>query len=461
MKFEDSCDLIIIGGGLAGCEAAWQAANRNLKVKLFEMRPSLMTDAHETGNLAELVCSNSLGSNLIDRASGLLKEELRICGSLLLNAAEKSKIPAGNALAVDRNSFSRFVESELANHPNIEIIREEVKIIPEQIPVILASGPLTSKDLSENIQSITGKENLFFYDAIAPIITYDSINFETAYKGSRYGRGNAAEGDYINCPFSKQDYYDFVEALRTAERIALHSFEDEIDQGVNAGKESYFEGCLPVEVLATRNPESLAFGPMRPVGLIDPRTNKRPYAVIQLRQDNLAGSLYNIVGFQTNLKQQEQNRVFRMIPGLESAIFERYGQMHRNTYISSPGLINESLQLINNERIFFAGQLSGVEGYVGNIASGLAVGINAAAYIYQQPFVIFPQTTMIGSLLHYIANAEKKHFQPMKANFGILPVLEDPANSKQDRAQQYAARSIKDISSLTQSPYFNTFFQAI
>ncbi|NMB92724.1 MAG: methylenetetrahydrofolate--tRNA-(uracil(54)-C(5))-methyltransferase (FADH(2)-oxidizing) TrmFO, partial [Flexilinea flocculi] len=250
MKKDNRCDLIVIGGGLAGCEAAWQAANRNLKIKLFEMRPSLMTGAHETGNLAELVCSNSLGSNLIDRASGLLKEELRICGSLLMKAAEKSKIPAGNALAVDRNLFSQFVESELASHPNIEIIREEVKIIPEQIPVILASGPLTSKDLSESIQSITGKENLFFYDAIAPVITYDSINFKTAYKASRYGKGNASEGDYINCPFTKEEYYQFAEALRTAERIALHSFEGEIDQGVNAGKESYFEGCLPVEVLA-------------------------------------------------------------------------------------------------------------------------------------------------------------------------------------------------------------------
>jgi methylenetetrahydrofolate--tRNA-(uracil-5-)-methyltransferase len=448
MKKDNRCDLIVIGGGLAGCEAAWQAANRNLKIKLFEMRPSLMTGAHETGNLAELVCSNSLGSNLIDRASGLLKEELRICGSLLMKAAEKSKIPAGNALAVDRNLFSQFVESELASHPNIEIIREEVKIIPEQIPVILASGPLTSKDLSESIQSITGKENLFFYDAIAPVITYDSINFKTAYKASRYGKGNASEGDYINCPFTKEEYYQFAEALRTAERIALHSFEGEIDQGVNAGKESYFEGCLPVEVLANRNPDALAFGPMRPVGLIDPRTNKRPYAVIQLRQDNLAGSLYNIVGFQTNLKQQEQNRVFHMIPGLENAVFERYGQMHRNTYIASPGLINEFLQLTNDQRIFFAGQLSGVEGYVGNIASGLAAGINASALIHQQPLVRFPDKTMIGALLHYISHAEKKHFQPMKANFGILPPLDDPSRSKQDRGQQYSARSLETIRKL-------------
>lgn len=445
MNSDKTFDLYVFGGGLAGCEAAWQAAQRNLKVKIIEMRPLKMTGAHVTGNLAELVCSNSLGSNLIDRASGLLKEELRIWDSLLIDAAEKSRVPAGNALAVDRIAFSSAVETAIFAHKNIEIIREEAVSIPENTPLIIATGPLTTERLSHEIKLLTGEQNLFFYDAIAPIVSYDSINFKTAYKASRYGRGESAEGDYINCPFTKEEYYTFVEALRTANRVDLRAFEAEINEGVTAGKETYFEGCLPVEVLANRDPDALAFGPMRPVGLIDPRTNKRPFAVLQLRQDNLAGDLYNLVGFQTNLRFSEQERVFRMIPGLENAHFERYGQMHRNTFLSAPGLINQNLQFINRPWVFFAGQLSGVEGYMGNIATGLAAGINAAAYIQGRPFFKFPIETMLGSLLNYIANADKKHFQPMKANFGIMPPLETPSRSKQERAKQYAFRSINSI----------------
>ena len=445
MKSENSFDICVIGGGLAGCEAAWQAAQRNLKVRIIEMRPQKMTGAHITGNLAELVCSNSLGSDLVDRASGLLKEELRSWGSLLVKAAEKSRVPAGNALAVDRIVFSSEVELAISAHENIEIIREEVMSIPGDIPVIIASGPLTSEKLSHEIKLLTGEQNLFFYDAIAPIVSRESINFKKAYKASRYGRGESVEGDYINCPFSKEEYYFFVEALKNASRIELRTFETEINEGVSAGKESYFEGCLPVEILANRDPDALAFGPMRPVGLVDPRTNKRPFAVLQLRQDNVAGDLYNLVGFQTNLHFGEQERVFHLIPGLENAHFERYGQMHRNTYLSAPGLINQNLQLIKQPRIFFAGQLSGVEGYMGNIATGLAAGINSAAYSQGRPFFEFPAETMLGSLLRYITNADKRHFQPMKANFGIMPPLENPSRSKQERAKQYALRSINSI----------------
>ncbi len=444
---ENSFTLTVFGGGLAGCEAAWQAANRGLKVRLLEMRPGKTTAAHTTGNLAELVCSNSLGSALQDRASGLLKEELKRMNSLLVSAAEKSSVPAGNALAVDRMMFSQEVERALEQHANIRIFRQEAQSIPETGPVIVATGPLTSSRLSAAIQALTGEENLFFFDAIAPIVTLDSINFEIAYKASRYGRGESEAGDYINCPFTKEEYFSFVDALRSAERKELQQFETGIDQGVTAGKGNFFEGCLPVEILAGRDPNALAFGPMRPVGLIDPRSGKRPFAVLQLRQDNLAGNLYNLVGFQTNLLYKEQERIFRMIPGLENAQFVRFGQMHRNTYISAPGLINRNLQLIRRPQAFFAGQLSGVEGYMGNIATGLAAGINAAAFIHGKPFFEFPSETMLGALLTYISHADPRHFQPMKANFGILPPLENPPRSKQERAKQYAIRSLNSLDS--------------
>lgn len=336
-------EIIIIGGGLAGSEAAWQAAERGCDVYLYEMRPGIPTGAHLSGYLAELVCSNSLGSNLIDRASGLLKEELRQLGSMLLECAEASALPAGAALAVDREIFAQMVTERISNHPRIRIIREEVKSIPEGI-VIIASGPLTSPALAEAIQQFTGEDRLYFYDAIAPIVTLDSIDFSTAFRASRYGMGEEEEGDYINCPFTRDEYFSFVEALRTAQRISLREFEKEIESGVQAGMDRYFEGCLPVEILAQRGDLALAYGPMRPVGLKDPRTGKRPFAVVQLRQDNIAGTLYNLVGFQTNLTFPEQKRVFRMIPGLQNAEFVRYGQMHRNTFIASPFILNPTLQ---------------------------------------------------------------------------------------------------------------------
>ena len=437
-------DLIVIGGGLAGSEAAYQAAQRGLKVKLYEMRPVLQTGAHQTQDLAELVCSNSLGSNLPDRASGLLKNELRLLGSMLLECAETAALPAGGALAVDRELFARLVTERIENHPNIEILREEVKEIPES-PCILASGPLTSPALSSSIAALSQEEHLFFFDAIAPVIHADSINMKVAFRASRYGTGEQEDGDYINCPLNKEDYYAFVEALLHAERIELRAFEEAIKSGVKAGH--FFEGCLPIEIIAERGLDSLAFGPMRPVGLKDPRTGKRPYAVVQLRQDNLAGSLYNLVGFQTNLKYLEQKRVLRMIPGLENAEFLRYGQMHRNTFIASPKLLRPTLQHRQRDDLFFAGQITGVEGYMGNIATGLLAGINAARRHHQDEPVILPQTTMLGALCHYVTYADLKDFQPMKANFGILPALEGNGKTgKRERGKLYAERALMDLS---------------
>jgi len=436
-------DLIVIGGGLAGSEAAYQAAQRGLKVQLFEMRPTLQTGAHQTHDLAELVCSNSLGSNLPDRASGLLKNELRILSSMLLECAESASLPAGGALAVDRELFARLVTERIENHPNIEIIREEVREIPNS-PAIIASGPLTSPALSESIAALSGENHLFFFDAIAPIVHANTINIEIAFRASRYDKGEQDEGDYINCPFTKDEYYAFVEALLQAQRIELRAFEDAIRSGVKAGH--FFEGCLPVEIIAERGVDSLAFGPMRPVGLRDPRTGKRPYAVVQLRQDNLAGSLYNLVGFQTNLKFPEQKRVFRLIPGLEDAEFLRYGQMHRNTFIASPKLLRPTLQHLQREDLFFAGQITGVEGYMGNIATGLLAGWNAARLHHNELPITLPQTTMLGALCHYVTHADLKDFQPMKANFGILPSLEFSSKvGKHERGSAYAERALSDL----------------
>lgn len=439
-------EIIVIGGGLAGSEAAWQAAERGCDVYLYEMRPGIPTGAHLSGYLAELVCSNSLGSNLIDRASGLLKEELRQLGSLLLECAEASALPAGAALAVDREIFAQMVTERISNHPRIRIIREEVKSIPEGI-VIIASGPLTSPALAEAIQQFTGEDRLYFYDAIAPIVTLDSIDFSTAFRASRYGMGEEEEGDYINCPFTRDEYFSFVEALRTAQRISLREFEKEIESGVQAGMDRYFEGCLPVEILAQRGDLALAYGPMRPVGLKDPRTGKRPFAVVQLRQDNIAGTLYNLVGFQTNLTFPEQKRVFRMIPGLQNAEFVRYGQMHRNTFIASPFILNPTLQSRKRETLFFAGQITGVEGYMGNIATGLLAGINAARLAENQQPLTLPVTTMLGALCHYVTHASMKDFQPMKANFGILPELPQPVKGKRERAKAHAQRALRDLHS--------------
>ena len=434
-------DLIVIGGGLAGSEAAWQAAERGLEVRLYEMRPTLQSGAHQTHDLAELVCSNSLGSNLPDRASGLLKNETRLLGSMLLECAEEAALPAGGALAVDRELFARRVTERIENHSNIEIVREEVKEIPAT-PAIIASGPLTSPALSDSIAKLSGEEHLFFFDAIAPVIHADSINLEVAFRASRYGTGEQEAGDYINCPFTKEEYYAFVDALLHAERIELRAFEEAIKSGVKAGH--FFEGCLPVEIIAERGLDSLAFGPMRPVGLRDSRTGKRPYAVVQLRQDNLAGSLYNMVGFQTNLKFPEQKRVFRMIPGLENAEFMRYGQMHRNTFIASPKLLRPTLQSIQREDLFFAGQITGVEGYMGNIATGLLAGINAARLLRGEEPITLPRTTMLGALCHYVTHADLKDFQPMKANFGILPPLDARVN-KRERGRAYAERALADL----------------
>ncbi len=441
-------DVIVIGGGLAGSEAAWQLAQQNIKVKLFEMRPINPTGAHVTNDLAELVCSNSLGSNQADRASGVLKNELRRLNSLLVECAEETALPAGAALAVDREAFAKRVTERIEAHPNIELIREEMKEIPTS-PVIVASGPLTSDSLSKSIAALSGDEHLFFFDAISPIVRAESINIEIAFRGSRYDKSEQEEGDYINCPFTKEEYYEFLNALRTAERIELRSFEDAIKTGVKAGQ--FFEGCLPVEIIAERGDESLAYGPMRPVGLRDPRTGKRPYAVAQLRQDNLAGSLYNIVGFQTNLKFPEQRRVLRMIPGLANAEFERYGQMHRNTFIASPKLLRPTLQHITRDDLFFAGQLTGVEGYMGNIATGLLAGINMARLIQTKHMLTLPTESMLGALCHYITHADLKDFQPMKANFGILPELNFGKKiSKREKGQAYADRASQALETYLQ-----------
>jgi len=439
----------IIGGGLAGSEAAWQAANGGLSVELFEMRPGVSTGAHTTSALAELVCSNSLGSNILDRASGLLKQELRILGSLLIQCADQTAVPAGGALAVDREKFSGLVTEKIASHPKIELIREEISEIPDELTVI-ASGPLTSRRLSDALLNFTGHENLYFFDAIAPIVAIESVNMGTAFRSSRYGRGTQEEGDYINCPMTEIEYKDFVAALTEAERIELKEF-DQLDQsggGVVAGSHKYFEGCLPVEVLAKRDQRALAFGPLRPVGLVDPRTGRRPFAVVQLRQDNLAGTMFNLVGFQTNLKFSEQRRVFRMIPGLESADFLRYGQMHRNTFLFSPDLIEPTMQSKQNPELFFAGQITGIEGYAGNIASGLIAGRNAALWINNQQQLKFPRETMIGALCHYVTHAAAQDFQPMKANFGLLPPLESKQRlNKRQRAAMYSERAIQKLGS--------------
>ena len=439
-------DLIVVGGGLSGCEAAWQAGIRGLSVQLFEMRPVKMTGAHTTSYLAELVCSNSFGSNMPNRASGLLKEELRLLNSIVLDCAETTAVPAGGALAVDRNKFAKKVTTLLEMHPNIEIVRKEIEEIPCEVPSVIASGPLTSPALSEAIKEITNENHLYFYDAISPIVEFESINMNIAFKASRYDRGSLVNGDYINCPFTKEEYINFVTELQRAERIQLKEFENSIEQGVNRGMHTFFEACLPVEIMARRGTDALSFGPMRPVGLINPADGKRPYAVVQLRQDNIAASLYNLVGFQTNLTYSEQRRVFKMIPGLENAEFVRLGQMHRNTFILSPKLLNRSLQLKDRRNIFFAGQITGVEGYISNIGTGYLAGLNASLFQKGEELSALPRTTMLGSLCHYITNAAPQDFQPMKANFGILPPLDkNKKRNKRERAEEYKNRAIRDL----------------
>jgi methylenetetrahydrofolate--tRNA-(uracil-5-)-methyltransferase len=391
---------------------------------------------------------NSLGSDLPDRAAGVLKAELRRLGSLLMKAADETAVPAGGALAVDREAFARRVTEAVEGHPRIRLVREEMPEIPNT-PTVIASGPLTSSRLSQAILQLTGQDHLYFFDAIAPIVTLDSINMDIAFRASRYSRGETEDGDYINCPMDRIEYEAFVDALISSERIELKEFEMEVEQGVKAGAHSFFEGCLPVEVLARRGRDTLAFGPMRPVGLIDPRTGRRPHAVVQLRQDNLSGSLYNLVGFQTNLKFPEQRRVFRMIPGLETAEFARYGQMHRNTFIFSPALLRPTLQFVDRDDLFFAGQITGVEGYVGNFATGLLAGWNAARLLKGKEPLVLPGTTMLGALCHYVTHASPSDFQPMKANFGIMPpldqVLDKGRQGKRERAEAYSRRAINDL----------------
>ena len=423
--------ITIIGGGLAGTEAAYQIAKRGIKVKLYEMKPTKYSDAHNNPNLAEIVCSNSFKSNSITNACGLLKEELRMLDSLLIKIADQTAVPAGQALAVDREIFAKQATEHLEKMENIEIIREEVSSLPEEGIVIIATGPLTSEKLSKEISKITGQDKLYFYDAAAPIVSKDSINMDIAFYGDRYGKGDA---NYINLPMNKEQYEAFYQALVHAEVIELHEFE----------KREIFEGCMPIEVMAKRGEDTIRFGPLKPVGFTNPHDGSRPYAVVQLRQDNQQATIYNLVGFQTNLKFGEQKRVFSMIPGLENAEFVKYGVMHRNTFINSPQLLNNTYQLKEEERIYFAGQITGVEGYVESISSGLLAGINAANQLQGKPQVQFSKTTMIGCLAQYIATENEK-FQPMNANFGILPELEEKIRDKKLRYEKLASRAIEEI----------------
>jgi methylenetetrahydrofolate--tRNA-(uracil-5-)-methyltransferase len=439
--------VLVIGGGLAGCEAAWQAAQRGARVQLCEMRPFRMTPAHRTDRLAELVCSNSLGSKRPDRALGLLKNELRRLGSLLIACADLRSVPAGDALAVGRDEFSQAVTAAVEQHPRIEVLRKEVTSIPEACAVVIATGPLTSTPMAEQIGQLAGQEHLYFFDAMAPVVAADSIDMTVAFRANRYSghRGEAISSqresvsDYINCPLNREEYYAFVRAVIDAEKAVLREFEQD-----EAAKR-YFEACLPIEVMAIRSPDALAFGPMRPVGLIDPRTGRWPFAAVQLRQDDLAGTLYNIVGFQTNIRWGEQERVLRMIPGLQHAEFVRLGQMHRNTFINSPMLLRPTLQWHKRDDLLLAGQLVGTEGYVGSVASGFVAGLNAARVTQGLVPVVFPPTTMIGALLHYVTHAESSRFQPTKANFGLLPDLESPIRDRQGRQSAFVVRALSDL----------------
>lgn len=427
---------IVIGGGLAGSEAAWQLAERGIKVRIYEMRPQRTTGAHTTDRLAELVCSNSFGSKLPDRASGMLKQELNLLCSLLLRCAEAAALPAGGALAVDRERFAEAVTAALYEHPNIEVIRAEITEVPAE-PAIIATGPLTSAALAAAISALAGQDYLYFYDALAPIVTAESIDMNKAFQASRYGRSDEADGDYINCPLTRQEYDRFVDAVLAAETIELRDFEREDPR--------FFEGCLPIEQIARRGREALAFGPMRPVGLRDPRTGQRPYAVVQLRRDNWAGTLYNLVGFQTNIRWGQQEAILRLIPGLERAEFVRMGQMHRNTFINSPMLLYPTMAFKGRADLFFAGQITGVEGYMGNVATGLLAGLNMARWLDDQPLWVPPQTSMLGALAHYVTHAEPRYFQPMKSNFGLLPEIVPPIRDKRARYMAYVERGLEDL----------------
>ncbi|TFE02747.1 FADH(2)-oxidizing methylenetetrahydrofolate--tRNA-(uracil(54)-C(5))-methyltransferase TrmFO [Jeotgalibacillus salarius] len=421
----------VIGAGLAGSEAAWQIAERGIAVDLYEMRPVRQTPAHHTDKFAELVCSNSLRANSLTNAVGVLKEEMRTLDSVIISAADASSVPAGGALAVDRHEFAGYVTEKVKNHPNVTVHSEEITEIPEG-PTIIATGPLTTEGLAESIKKLTGEEYLYFYDAAAPILEKDSIDMDKVYLKSRYDKGEAA---YLNCPMTEEEFNRFHDALIEAEVVPLKEFEKEI----------YFEGCMPVEVMASRGRKTLLFGPMKPVGLEDPKTGKRPYAVVQLRQDDAAGTLYNIVGFQTHLKWGPQKEVVRMIPGLENAEIVRYGVMHRNTFINSPSVLKSTYQLKAREDLFFAGQMTGVEGYVESAASGLIAGINAARLIKGEDPLLFPAETAMGSMARYITQADMKNFQPMNANFGLFPDLGERIKNKKERAEKHAERAIETI----------------
>jgi len=436
-----SPDIIVVGGGLAGCEAAWQLAERGLCVRLFEMRPSVQTPAHTTGQLAEVVCSNSFGGEGDTGAAGILKAELELARSLIIDCALVSRVPAGGALAVDRERFSELVSARIESHPNIELVREEVTVIPE-IPTILATGPLTSSAMAKSLGELVGEDYLSFFDAVAPIITRESINMEKAYIYGRYGRGD----DYINCPMTKEEYLAFYETLIASERIVPHAFE----RGMLFEKSAYFEGCMPVEVIASRGVDTLRFGPMKPVGLPDPKTGREPYAVVQLRQDNREGTLYNLVGFQTGLKWGDQASLLRKIPGLENADIVRFGVMHRNIYVNAPAVLDEHLRIKSRggkgrNNLFLAGQITGVEGYMESTAMGMVAGINAARFLRGEPLPVWPRESAVGSLLNYMKNAivdGKKTFQPMNVNLGIFPPLGQRIKDKKQKAREIYARAL-------------------
>ena len=423
--------IVVIGGGLAGCEAAWQIAKRGGRVVLYEMKPEVFSPAHRSSFLAEIVCSNSFKSESLENAHGVLKGEMELLDSFLLKTAKVTRVPAGNSLAVDRGAFSKKITEFLEGMENVEIVRKEVSTIPQDGITVIATGPLTSEVMSKEIQMITGNRHLFFYDAISPIVTADSINFDRAFKASRYGKGG---DDYINCPMKGEEYYRFVEALNQAEKVSIRDFE----------KRYFFEGCLPVEELAERGKDTLAFGPLKPVGLIDPKTGRQPFAVVQLRQEDRFKTLFNLVGFQTRLKQEEQKRVFRMIPGLEKAEFMRLGSLHRNTFIDSPRILEESLQFKNRPHLFFAGQITGVEGYMESVAMGLIAGINAFREERGMIPVVPPPMTAIGGLIHYITHSQTIPFQPMNINFGLFPFLLEKAKGRQKR-QLLANRALREI----------------
>ncbi|MFD2371285.1 FADH(2)-oxidizing methylenetetrahydrofolate--tRNA-(uracil(54)-C(5))-methyltransferase TrmFO [Brevibacillus sp. GCM10020057] len=428
--------ITVVGAGLAGSEAAWQIAQAGVPVKLYEMRPKTQTPAHHTDKFAELVCSNSLRANSLTNAVGVLKEEMRRLNSVIIRAADRCAVPAGGALAVDRHEFSEYVTEAVRNHPLVEVVTEEITEIPEGV-VVIATGPLTSPALSEKLRELTGEEYLYFYDAAAPIVEKDSIDMEKVFVASRYDKGEAA---YLNCPMSEEEFNRFYEELIAAEAAPLKEFE----------KEVFFEGCMPIEVMAKRGRQTMLFGPLKPVGLIDPRTGKKPYAVVQLRQDNGAATLYNIVGFQTHLKWPEQKRVFSLIPGLENCEIVRYGVMHRNTFINSPKLLKPTYQYKERETLFFAGQMTGVEGYVESAASGLLAGLNAARLVKGEDLLILPPETVMGSMANYITTADPKHFQPMNANFGLVPELPVRIRNKREKNEKLAERALDTIQNFTQ-----------